>query len=337
LTATDIHIEFAGNPLDESNFHKLKNGLKNSNGISYTDFKKTLKPDYNKVWIDIISGWAGLIMVLLTVFWLFKHAGMLFSVFITISAAVLLGYIIAYLINFFHEAAHFNIAANKKMNDTLANFFIGILIAQGIKNYRIVHWQHHVALGTTSDTENSYFESLNLHFFVTSLTGISALKFFFTRNEYVTNQHKIPAKIIKLEKYSQLAVSLAFHLSLLAVFYYIHAYWMMATWFIAVAGFYPFFNRLRQLMEHRSENANHHTNYHIVSHGKTNRLFGSSLIDKTFGSAGFNKHLLHHLEPSVSYTSMNELEIFLKDTAIGETLKKQQTTYLRIFKKLLNR
>ena len=134
---------------------------------------------------------------------------MLFSVFITISAAVLLGYIIAYLINFFHEAAHFNIAPGKKMNDTLANLFIGILIAQGIKNYRIVHWQHHVALGTTSDTENSYFESLNLHFFITSLTGISALKFFFTRNEYVTNQHKIPANILKLEKYSILAVSLA--------------------------------------------------------------------------------------------------------------------------------
>ena len=57
---------FQENPLDESNFHKLKTGLKNSKGISYTDYKKTLKPDYKKVWIDIISGWAALIIVLLT-------------------------------------------------------------------------------------------------------------------------------------------------------------------------------------------------------------------------------------------------------------------------------
>ena len=337
MPATDEHIELSGSPLDESNFHKLKTSLKNSKGISYTDYKKTLKPDFKKVWIDIISGWAALIIVLLTAYWLFKQAGMLFSVCITICAAVLLGYIIAYLINFFHEAAHFNIAPGKKMNDTLANFFIGILIAQGIKNYRIVHWQHHVALGTTSDTENSYFESLNLHFFVTSLTGISALKFFFTRNEYVSGQHKIPANILKLEKYTILVLSLVFHLTLLITLYFLQAYWMMATWLIAVAGFYPFFNRIRQLMEHRSENANQQTDYHIVAHGRTNRIFGNSIIDKTLGSAGFNKHMLHHLEPSISYTLLDELELFLTDTAIGEILKKQQTTYLRIFKKLLNR
>ena len=331
------HKTTIANLLDEKIFQQLKSDLHNSLGISYIDFKKTLKPNYAKVWFDIISGWVGLLVVMITALMLLQQGGILIKIIITLIAAKLAGYIIAYLVNFFHEAAHYNITANKETNDRLANLFIGILIGQGIKNYRIVHWQHHAALGTVDDTERSYFESLDLRFFISSLTGISALQFFFQRNKFVTTNKKVPEGVLIREKFSWFFFSLIFHIGLLTAMFLFKQYWLMATWIMAVGCFYPFFNRLRQLIEHRSDNADKKINYAKTAHGKLTRIFGNSILDKTFGSAGFNKHMLHHLEPSISYTRLDELEAFLKETSLGESIKKQRSSYFSIFKKLLNK
>ncbi|CAN5876539.1 hypothetical protein BH11BAC4_BH11BAC4_24290 [soil metagenome] len=325
------------NPLNEKNFHLLKSSLYNSSGLSYTDFKKTLKPVYSKVWIDIFLGWAGIFIVLITAGFLLQSGDILFSIIVSLTAATLIGYFIAYLINFFHEAAHYNITAGKRTNDRLANLLLGILVGQGIKNYRLVHWQHHVALGTTADTERSYFESLDLRFFIYALTGISALQLLLKRSEFVKANSKEPAAVLSKEKYIQLFISLAFHAGLLTLLFLFGQYWLMAVWILATGSFYPFFNRLRQLIEHRSDKADKKINYANMPHGKLSRIFGNSILDRSFGSAGFNKHLLHHLEPTISYTRMNELEAFLTETLLGEHIKKQRSSYFGIFKKLLNR
>ena len=331
------HIDSTDNPLDEKKFQLLKNGLYNRVGISYIDFKKTLKPNYTRVWADIILGWAGIFIMLTGSWLLLKHGNLIFKFIIFFTSTVLIGYMIAYLVNFFHEAAHYNISDNKETNDRLANLLIGILIGQGIKNYRIVHWQHHAALGTTNDTERSYFESLDLRFLFFSLTGISALSFFLKRNEFVSTNKKDPGTILKKEKYSQLFISLVFHIALLSLMLLFKKYWLVIIWVMAVGCFYPFFNRLRQLIEHRSDNADKKINYAKTDHGKLTRIFGNSLFDKSFGSAGFNKHMLHHLEPAISYTRLNELEKFLRETSLGEVVIKQRSSYIDIFKRLLNK
>ena len=84
-------------------------------------------------------------------------------------------------------------------------------------------------------------------------------------------------------------------------------------------------------------NADKKINYAKTAHGKLSRIFGNSIFDKTFGSAGFNKHMLHHLEPFISYTRLDELEAFLKETPLGKSLKEQRASYFRVFKKLLNK
>lgn len=337
MPAPNIHIITTDNPLDEQQFHKLKAGLTDSSGTTYTDFKKTLKPNYRVVWRDISFAWAGIIAVVLISGLIFRISNNVISLLLILPVSAMLGYIMAGLVNFFHEAAHYNISGNKKLNDLLANLFIGIFIGQGIKNYRLVHWQHHVALGTTADTERSYFESLNLRFLFLSLTGISAISFFIKRAAFVNGKQQARATDARAEKYFMLAAGVAFHTLVLAYCYLSAQYGLMAVWILATGSFYPFFNRLRQLIEHRSETAGPETNYRVTDHGKTNRLFGNSFIDRTFGSAGFNRHLLHHLEPTVSYTRLNDLETFLKDTALSASLKKQQSTYFSTFKKLIGR
>lgn len=323
--------------LDEKEFHRVKAQLINKSGLSYIEFKKKLTPVYSQVWMDISLGWIGIGITLTAAVLLLRKTNAGGSIMLSLLTAAIIGYLIAYLINFFHEAAHYNIAAHKKLNDRLANLFLGIFIAQGIKNYRIVHWQHHIALGTPEDSEISYFESLDLRFFLLSLSGISAITFFFNRNKFIAASSKEDPVILEREKQRQVIASLFFHVAILVILFYFSSVYAMIAWMLAAGSFYPFFNRLRQLMEHRSDKAAKHIDYRHKPHGKLSRIFGNSLFDRSFGSAGFNKHLLHHLEPGISYTRLDEMEAFLKETMASQSIKNKKTSYSRTFIKLFNR
>ena len=95
--------------------------------------------------------------------------------------------------------------------------------------------------------------------------------------------------------------------------------------------FFPFFGALRQLLEHRDEYADPTVDYAVIEHGAIHRLFGDGLIANTLGGVGFNRHLLHHWEPQVSYTRLRELECYLIDTESAVYLREHQTTYWQTF------
>ena len=48
----------------------------------------------------------------------------------------------------------------------------------------------------------------------------------------------------------------------------------------------------------------------------------------TFGGAGFNRHMLHHLEPQVSYTRLGDLEAYLMTTRARDELDARRTHLL---------
>lgn len=100
--------------------------------------------------------------------------------------------------------------------------------------------------------------------------------------------------------------------------------------------FFPFFIGLRQLLEHRDEFAKGDVDYHRTPHGAVNRMFGSGPLASTFGGAGFNRHILHHWEPQLSYTRLKELEAYLMDTDFADILRSRRTTYVSIFVRLFN-
>jgi hypothetical protein len=93
----------------------------------------------------------------------------------------------------------------------------------------------------------------------------------------------------------------------------------------------------RQILEHRTHDANSDLDYHKIDQGASHRMFGSGFFASTFGAAGFNRHLLHHWDPQVSYTRLKDLEMFLKETSLNEELEKSKTTYLRTFLLLFNK
>lgn len=305
------------------------NGLVDHHGRVFKDFRLTLKPRWITLWSEILAGY---IVLLFTSFMLIKLDSFTSYVpMLTIMGALLLGYTHAYIQLFFHEAAHSNIASNRKLNDVLANLVIGIIVGQDIKAYRPYHLQHHQKHGTIEDTERTYFDPLNIRFIVESLFGIKIIKVILKRKQNAANMlsHK-PHKINK-----QILLGVVLHSCILTTAIIYHHWVFAIAWVLSIAVVLPFFGAIRQVLEHRALEARSDTDYSKIPHGETNRLFGSSFLARTLGGAGFNRHLLHHWQPQISCTQLKIVENFLLNSYASEWIIKNRTTYSATFLQLL--
>jgi fatty acid desaturase len=299
--------------------------LVNRAGVRYHDFKRSLTPRYGKVWFELLCGHAALILTTAGIVTAYRYWPTLSAPIILVGAAIY-GYALAYIVLFFHEAAHYNIARGRSLNDRLANIFIGLFVGQSIAAYRSTHFDHHRYLGTPTDTEHSYFDPLNVTFIAESLTGIKTLKKLAARN------HAAGAGIDAL-----MVLGSLLHLAIVGVALRLGNWPLAVAWTVAVVIVFPFLAAIRQLLEHRSEQAKPDADYSVVPHGAVNRMFGSGPVASTLGGAGFNRHMLHHWEPQISCTRLRDLERFLRDTPAAHVLEQGTTSYGSTFLLLLGR
>jgi len=314
-----------------------KNTIFSNEGISYREFKATLKPRYKVVWAQLFSGHLALAAIAVALIFAEKQLSVFWLVPLSAAAAVAIGYAIAYIVLFFHEAAHFNLARERDNNDLLANLSIGCFLGQNIKDYRIVHFDHHRFLGQPEDTERTYFDPLNMWFIVELLLGIKPLRTMLNRKKVLTatndKQQKAVSKLF-FDRY--LLSGIAFHLAILCAGFVAGSWAFICAWIAGVAVFFPFFSAVRQLLEHRDENADAKMDYTKTPHGAATRIFSDNIFASTFGGAGFKHHLLHHWEPQVSCTRLGELKEFLLETDAAEVVKKSETGYIKTFARLFN-
>jgi len=311
------------------NFHRIRGSLRDSSGRTYAEFVGNLRPNYLRVWFDIFSGYFALILTLAA---LVSVNGPLFLKFLACGAAsISVGYWIAYLQLFMHEAAHYNLAKNRPRNDLLANLFVCAIGAQEVSRYRSIHFQHHRALGTTADTENSYLNALTFRFLAEVLFGIRSFRVFRHRNQTVqkegTRSYLSP----------WLIETILIHAGIILGAVYLARIELAVSWLAGWLLAFPFWGTLRNILEHRSEAIVGEIDDFCEDHGPFTRIFGNDPISSTFGGAGFNRHLLHHWEPQVSYTRLPDLEIFLMHTAMRNVVNARRSSYYRCFVTLLKR
>lgn len=305
-----------------------KNEVIDSHGVRYTEFRLQLKPIYSKVYLDIFFGYIGLILPAIFLAYFQKSSGC-FTTIMIISSALLFGYSVAYIQLFFHEAAHFNLAKNRKINDFLANFFIGSLVGQSIAAYRVIHWNHHKYLGEIDDPENSYFDPLNIEFFLKAFFGIKVGSILLARKKRQKQKRTID-KVMLL-------IGLLLNGSFVLIAYLFGLWQLSIAWVLGMLMIFPFFAALRPLLEHRDELADKQVNYHVNRHGKVTRIFESGIFGSSFGGAGFRLHLLHHWDPAISYTQLEKVKAFLLDSNLKEPLQESTTDYFTTFIHLLRR
>jgi fatty acid desaturase len=307
-----------------------KSELVDEAGTSYREFRRRLTPRYGVVWSQLALGYAVLVLVgagiVLT-------ENVLFDWIRVLLGAALFGFFQAYIQLFMHEAAHFNFVPGRRRNDVFANLCIGAIHGLEIRAYRLVHFEHHRRLGTTEDSERSYFDPLNMRFIAESLLGIKGLKVL-ARREGVLQESR--AAVDARAVWQQRVFAAMLHLSIIGGAVAAGESALAIAWFIGTFSVMPLFVALRQLLEHRSEEAESQSDYMAVDHGAVNRLFGDGPVASTLGGAGFNRHLLHHWEPQISYTRMRELEDYLLRTNAAEGIRQRQTTYWRTFWALIS-
>ena len=310
--------------------------IKNSRGLGYLEFRDHLKPRFALVWADILAGYLALAIIVWGAVYAQKHYPGFWLLTISI-AAFFIGYVVAYLNLFMHEASHYNIAGDKKTNDLLANIFLGLLVGMHIEFYRKMHFVHHRLLGTKEDSEKSYFDAITLRFIIESLTGIRVIKVLSYRNKDIKLNEGTGQGEEIIKKNNRVFAAAAFLNLCFVAALFLSGYWQIAAaWVIGFGAVFPFFATFRQILEHRREDALATTNYHEVDHGAAHRMFGDGPIASTMGPAGFNRHLIHHWDPQVSYTRFKEVEEFLKDTPLKDEIQRSQTTYFKTFVSLLN-
>jgi hypothetical protein len=311
-------------------FATLRGKLISDNGERYVDFVRGLKSRYAIVYRDIAVGY-----VLLAVSFGLTVIAPAWGVPKLIAAllgACLVGYWVAYLQLFLHEGAHYNLAGTKDRSDRICDFAISWLIGTTIKVYRPVHFQHHRQLGTTSDTEFTYFFPLNLLFVVKAVFGIRAIEVLLFRRANTERTAAVAAK--DKGDVLWLLAGVTVHAAIVAISVCLGWWWAALAWLLGMAMAFPFFGSLRQLLEHRDDAAPSTIDFQKQNHGAYTRLFGDDVFSATFGGAGFNRHLLHHWEPQVSYTNLPELEAFLQGTEIKRVMDLRRTTYFETFRRL---
>lgn len=308
------------------------NQIVGNNGVSYLDFRKSLQPNYFSIWLQVLSSYLFLVFLCLLTIW-FETSSPIISIGVTLFSAVGIGYTIAFVTLFVHEASHYGLASNKKLNDFLGTYAIGFLVGLDLPSYRRSHWQHHTKLGTTQDPERSYFDSLNLRSILQVLSLIVVVKRILWRisnRPLETGENRMDSKI-------PLVLGLFFHALCLGLFFSL-GHWMTITaWVLGFGIFFPFFGWLRQLLEHRSMEAVSLIDYAKVNHGELSRIFVGGFFTKTFGGAGFDRHIIHHLDATVSCTNFAEVEKFLMDSNVRAEVESARTTYLKTFRELYNR
>lgn len=232
--------------------------LVDDQGRSYKEYRAGLAPRYGVVWLHISLGYAVLVAVLAGIAIL--DPGFPESALVVAAGALLIGYTLAFLNNFFHEAAHFNLLPSRRANDRATNAALGWLYGSTIADYRRVHYQHHRALGTTQDSENSYFDALQVRYLLAGLFGVKVLRTL-GRHRRVAEGKRSDTGNAKARSSGWILFSIGLHLSIAGGLWLAGFEAAGAAWLCGVVLVTPLFISLRQLLEHRSEEAEAHLDY----------------------------------------------------------------------------
>jgi fatty acid desaturase len=315
-------------------FSKMRSRLINSEGVRYADFVRGLTPIYWRLYLDIglrYVAWIGTLMAACVA----QANGV--SPLILVPPAALLIAILSPAVHI-HEASHWNIAADRNTNDLLCNVLMSWILGLEIKFYRKVHFDHHRHLGTVLDTERSYFLPLNLMFMLKGITGINAVH---TLLGYVKRKSPLPtpgaknvASTLGFAPIAVLASGAVVHGSTVIGLWYFGQTAASVAWFIGIGVLIPLLGSIRQILEHRMDDACSDIDYSKVDQGACTRMFGDTFFSKLCGASGFNHHLLHHWEPQIPYTRLPELERFLNGTQMRAILDRRRTTYYAAFRQL---
>jgi fatty acid desaturase len=216
-----------------------------------------------------------------------------------------------------HEAAHYRIHKNKKINNLISDIFCSFPLFVTTQKYRLSHLAHHKYLNSEQDPDWMLRKNLDewkfpkskqeiVKIFISHLLGLRTLQLlskiyrFGAKNKTVKDESKSSRTFVfyRLLFYTVLVFILTFFKLWLIYFIY---------WIIPAFTFLPFLLRLRSISEHFGLPWKNELNN---SRNVETNLFERLFIIPNSG----NFHLDHHLYPSVPFYNLKKLnQVLLKN------------------------
>ncbi len=324
-----------------SEFVKIKGEIINNN-ISYTAFKQSLKVNYTKVYFLLFLPFLFLFFAIAFVYYI--EINFMTSLFSKVMLAILISGIIGLILhnmqNIMHAAIHYDLHPNRKTNDRIANFTVGLFTACEVRQGRKIHSLHHTISGSVEDPESSYLQPLNLKRIISYFTGIEILKYILKIDKKIETNKKDELKLSDKIFYilnPHRFFSLSMHLIFLSFFYFaLNSYILIFAWIYGFFAFFPFFSSVQNVLEH-GEEKNSRVEKNSFKLKPVNRNFGSDFFSKyILGSYGTNKHALHHWDPTVHFLNVEKTTDFLIKSNYSRTIKNYKAGYLDTLKKVFN-
>lgn len=297
-------------------------------GRTYAGFRSSLQPVWPVVARDFVFGYlmlAASAMLVVAATNVYPSLGSLWAVI----GALLIGFWLAYIQLFLHEAAHFNLCPDRRWNDRLANLLVGVWVATDIHEYRRIHWDHHRFLGQPSDTERSYFSPLGWKFLLESMFLVGAIRVVVLRRGKLRDK---PARTATrgARGFAMPAAAILVHSLVVVACIWQGQIELALAWLAGNLMVYPLFGASRQLLEHRDSVASAEVDYSIEPHGKLTRSFKAGPFGSFFGGAGFRWHDIHHFDPELSYTNLARVDAYLQGCDAAKAARGKRRSYWRV-------
>jgi fatty acid desaturase len=301
-------------------------GLIDSAGRSYLEFRRSLKPAYGRLWLQLAIADVGILAIVVVPIFVVGPLAPGPGVAVAVLTGAVLGFFEYVLALIGHASGHGDLSADRGHNDRIANVLIFPLTGLSVEEYRRVHLAHHRLLGYDGDPEDGYRERLDVRFFLRSLTGLRLL--------YAVRRHAgDPTDEPRMSAHngwrSSRAVGGVLHLVAVLVPTALGCWWASLAWLLAFTIVGPTLSAVRLVLEHRP------TRKDVYREGDaTTRCFRGRVFASVFGAAGFRRHLLHHWDPQIHCTRLRDVERFLRDTAARPVLdaatSRYSTTFARV-------
>lgn len=310
-----------------------------AHGRPWSELKAELTPDYAEAWRDIAFCYVGLLVGVVGVGVAAAQLGWVAGLLLMPLGVVVTGFWMSSLVRFVHEGGHHHLHPDRRRNDRLTDWLISAWVLDEVAHNRRVHWQHHLHLGGHGDTETSYFRAPTNAFLFKTVTALYVFEVIGRRilglQDAKGRKVEAPGTKRSLPRIAfVIGRSAVYHLVVLALALWLGGPLAALTWALAMGTTYPFFDVLRQILEHRRVDIGPDIDLSETEHGPNNRLFGKDALSRWFGNAGFHLHLLHHWDPTVSYTRLEDMERILLQTELRERIEAGRTTYWQTWKQL---
>ena len=301
---------------------------------AYSDIKKLgiLRP-YKSI-IEILMTWF-LIFLIILIYYQFN------TLLVYLISIILIGSRQYALLILLHDASHFLINRNKRINDHIAIWYLAAPCGSTFLNSRRLHLLHHKKLGTGNEDPDYFYYSIGepspknskfrllLHF-TKLIFGYQIIHTLFKESDKVvikSGTTKFLARAVPLLRvfFVQLIIFSIF-------FYFGKPFGYFSLWILPLLTMAVLLNGLRVFAEHSN------STYDEFPKNKLLISYASNPIESFFlAPFHMNYHAEHHLYPFVPHYNLSRLRrIILEDKKSQSTIE-LRSYYLRFFRDFLNR